>query len=152
MANSWTSAEENAFAYLLSELGDTEDVTGFIGEFPAGFADVALDYIWYFAITGGNGEPDDVGAGVSYCGMNADAIFEGVFETREKAQEYGIAVKNLLPVANGTIANILDLRLTREPSIERAVVKRDPDQTEGGELRVWRLTIPLSCVVVAAGD
>jgi hypothetical protein len=84
--------------------------------------------------------------------MNADAIFEGVFETREKAQEYGVAVKNLLPVANGTIANILDLRLTREPSIERAVVKRDPDQTEGGELRVWRLTIPLSCVVVAAGD
>ncbi len=148
MANSWTSAEQNAFAYLLAQLGDAENVTGFLGEFPAGFADKSLDYIWYFAITGG-GEPDDVGAGVAYCGLNANAIFEGIFENRETAQEYGVAVKNLLPVANGTIANVLDLRLTSEPSIERAVVRRDADQSEGGELRVRRLTVPLACVVVA---
>jgi hypothetical protein len=147
MANSWTTAERNLFDYLLTVFtADIEDTTAFIGEYPPAFNDEDIDYLWFVSIDGG-GTPDDVGAGVAYCGMNAAARFEGIFESRETAQEYGIAVKNLLPLASGTVVNVFDLRLESEPSIERAVVRRDPDQANAGEIRVWRLMVPLSCVV-----
>lgn len=149
MANSWTTAETNAFAYLIAQTGDTSDTTAFVAEYPASFADIANAYMWMFAIQGG-GEPDDVGAGQSYCGLNADAIFDGVFTSRETAQAKAITVKNLFPIAEGTVAGLYDWRLKTEPLIERAVVQhRDPDQATAGELRVWRLTIPMTCVVVA---
>ena len=149
MSNSWTDAENNVVSYLCTQLGDTLNTEGFAGEFPASFADESLDYMWFFAITGG-GTPDDVGAGVPYCGMNANAVFEGIFESREKAQEYGIAVKNLLPVATGTITNIQDLRLANEPEIVRGEVRRDPDQVEAGNVRIWHLIIQLDCIVIEA--
>lgn len=148
MANSWTSAENNVITYLISQLGDTLNTTAFAGEFPDSFADETLDYMWYFAIPGG-GEPDSVGGNYDYCGLNGAAIFEGVFESREKAQEYGISVKNLLPFSSGTVSNIYDLRLESEPSIERAIIRRNPDQDNAGELRVWRLRIPMEAVVTA---
>lgn len=149
MANSWTTAERNAFDYLLAQLGDTENTTAFLGEFPSAFADDSLTYLWTFHIDGG-GDVDDVGAGDDYCGLNANAMFEGIFETRETAQQYGVAVKNLFPAASGTVAGLYDWRLTAEPSLARAVVRRDPDQTNGGEVRVWKLEIPMACVVVAS--
>jgi len=145
--NSWTTAENNVFAFLNTTLADTEDTNAFIGEFPANFADLTQDYLWYVALNG-DGTPDEVGAGQSYCGMNAGGIFEGIFKSRETAQEYALKVRNLMPVATSDIASIQDLRLTAEPSISRALVDRGSDQTAAGELRVWRLTINLSCIIL----
>ena len=88
-------------------------------------------------------------AGERACGMNAGATFDGVFVSRETAQEYGIAVKNLMNLATGTVTKVSDLRLASEPAIERAIVKRDPDQATAGEVRVWRLTIALTCTIGA---
>jgi hypothetical protein len=146
MLNAWTTAERNLFDYLLEELGDEENTTAFIGEYPPDFADETIDHLWYLSIDGG-GTPDDVGAGVAYCGLNAGATFEGVFESRETAQQYGIAVKALLPMAEDEVSGVFDLRLESEPTIVRAVVRRNPNQANAGEIRVWRLTVPLSCVV-----
>lgn len=149
MANTWTTAERNAFDYLLTATGDAENTTAFLGEYPAAFADETVTYMWTFGIDGG-GEPDDVGAGDAYCGMNADATFDGVFASREVAQSYGVTIKNLFPLAEGAVANVYDWRLKSEPRIERAVVKRDPDQTTAGDVRVWRLVIETTCVVRGA--
>jgi hypothetical protein len=151
-ANSWTTAERNAFDYLLTVFtADAENTTAFLGEFPGAFADETQDYMWYFAANGG-GAPDDVGAGVPYCGLNCSAIFEGIFKDREAAQYYGCAVKNLMPAASGAIAGISDIRLASEPSISRVVVKREADQAVAGDLRAWRLTVPIECVVVAVEE
>ncbi len=152
MSNSWTTAERNAFDYLLTQFtADVENVTAFLGEFPGSFADETQDYMWYFAANGG-GTPDDVGAGVPYCGLASAAVFEGIFKDRETAQYYGCAVKNLLPAAANTIAGISDIRLASEPSLSRVVVKRDADQTNAGDLRAWRLTVPIECVIVAVEE
>jgi len=149
MANSWTSAETNLLAYLLTQLGDTEDVTGFVGEYPGHFADETVDHMWFVAITGG-GTPDDVGAGVAYCGMNAKAVWDGVYTSRADAQADAIAIKNLLPLAVGTVTNLSDLRLESEPEIERAIVQRDPDQESAGHVRVWRVIVPMTCIVTGS--
>jgi hypothetical protein len=153
MANRWTTAENNAYAFLLDALtAEVDGETAFQNELPATFADETVDHIWHFSINGG-GDPDDVGAGESTCGINCAGVIEGLFIERTDAQQFACDVKVLMPVAADDIEGIQDMRLEKEPSIMRVKYKREADQTnQSGEGRGWAVTIPLSCVIVGAGS
>lgn len=148
MPSLWETGERNAFAYLLTQLTETENQTAFLGELPANFANETYDYMWFFALMG-PGEVDNVGAGQQICGYN-DLVgtIEGVFLSRSDAQQFAEDVKALMPVAKGAITKVDDLRMTAEPMLERGTeTERKADQDSAGNLRVWLLTIPVQAVL-----
>lgn len=134
-----TVGEKTLFELILTAFpSDTEDVEAFRDEYPAVFADANVDYMWTAYFTGG-GTPDDTTQAPSRsCGIRGVFMFDGVFNSKAKAQEYACTLKETLPPTSSTNLNFM--LWSKDPEIERSVVKRDADQTASGEARVWRLT------------
>lgn len=140
----WQQGERDVFDYLLDAFGDTEDSTAFLGEYPPDFADETITHMWMFAFEGG-GENDGFARKESHFAINGTARWDGVFTTRAEAQAYACQIMGLFPIddsGENRYPRWNDLKLSTDPLIQRAVVRRNPDQTStAGERRVWQVTV-----------
>lgn len=146
------NAERACYDHLRGALSSTHNADSWCGEMPkAGIpfdagrgwwyfamaedaADAPLDYEFNFTTPGGGGtEPLTL----------LPATFQGVWIDRSHAILAAKTIRSVLPIVQDSLEGVYRFRMRRERQIQRAVAKVAPDQEEGGEVRVWQLTIPM---------
>lgn len=134
-----TTGEKAIFDEILSTLSGTENTNAFRDEYPDVFPDESVDYMWTAYFEGG-GPADEIWQipGGSWS-INGAYMFDGVYKTKDQAYAHAIALKAAFPLR--TLTNVRNIHFVNDPRITRDVVKRKADQTESGDLRVWRLII-----------
>lgn len=143
----WTLAESRCAEYLQKKLKSAGS-QAFLAEAPDVATRIQRDKVWWFAITGGGGDTNNINSTDKppSC-IRMDAAIEGMFHSRTAAQRFSGLAFNNLPAGQADIVDILILGFNGQPSLERGVIGYDEDSnSEGGEHQTWVLTIPLFVV------
>lgn len=131
----WQNAERRLFDYFATRLGDG----GYLEEYSK-FAPDSGE-MWTFHIGGtGDGQMEPM----PFWSLGAE--FSGFYLKRSAAQQaWGRLAKELkLLVQPGVVEGVVSVRFTSGPTIERAKMNANQDETaKGGEIRGWSLTVPM---------
>lgn len=150
----WTNAEEQCYRFLCGILSATHNADAFKAELAEGFQLDAQRGMWTFSIGGETGEaPLDYdwnhnlpGGGGTDPLWKLPALFHGIWSDREVAiRAAGVIVANT-PIRENSLTGVFRFRMRRAPSIVRAVYKIAADQATGGDVRVWKLEIPMEVI------
>lgn len=146
---SWKNAEGRIFGWMQNLLSGDLDKSAFIGELPKDFEYATETGMWVFELMGGGGVLDE-GQNVSDPGGWGEAMFDGevrgIWSSRDEAREKAGALMDNLPIGDGVIDGIYRITLREYPRVERQVIGRKADQAQGGEMRVWAMTLPVSVI------
>jgi len=149
-AQSWQHAETTLFGWFRSILGGDLDKSAFLGEIPVDFEYESERGMWVFALTGG-GVPLDYDSNIATAGgfgvRQLSALWEGYYTERKDAMSIAGKMMDAIPLPEGSLAGVYRCKPAQEPSIERGVLTRANDQTDGGEMRVWKVTIALEVML-----
>lgn len=145
----WRAAEDACFGYLAAACRSIPNVSAVVGAMP-----ITLSYdaqgnleCWYFEINGGSKVPriwkTEGTINRPYCCWFMDAKVEGFFASRARAQEIAGMLLTVLPANAADVPEIKCLDFTTMPVLSQATVDLTADQTVGGKVNGWRLTLPL---------
>jgi len=146
--NTWSLVEASIFGYLDEKLEGT-GLTAFLGELPRAANKVADLKMWYFSMSGGSSVVPVQVKRSTWNGWRMDGVIGAMFteDEREEAQRFAGLALNCLPI---TLSDKVDgctfCDITSMPSLERDTVYLKSDLSQGGEVRIWKLSIPLEIV------
>ena len=120
--------------------------TGYQGELPA-FTEGAIPNMFAIAMGDGN-EPIQVTSDEAYFAIEMNVRFMAGYGSREKALDDVSLLWGLLPFDDADIDGIQRLQISTAPSIQRAVLRRENDQSDGGgDQRVWAVDMQMLLTV-----
>jgi len=148
--SAWENAELRCYEYLVAVLESEEGVTAHLGELPITITDDSEAEMWMFKIDGG-GELLQINAAQRpRCCWEMTAAFNGIFTERDRAQRVAGKVMDSLPAKTGNVptgypglTGVQKFDLAGNPTLDRSLIHMKTSTEQGGEIRVWLLTIPL---------
>jgi hypothetical protein len=148
-AHAVIGAEKRIFTWLCDTLQMGQDgVTAFRPQMPRTFSTEAAQgerFMWEFRIRG-DGIHVHGTAGAPFAAQHMLAVLEGVFDSRDDAWEFYGTLHDNLPTGDSAITGIIQFATNAQPTCDPDVLRMGQDQDIGGDVQVWRLTIPLYVV------
>lgn len=138
----WKNVEQGLLLFIRSIITGSDADNSFKGEPPGTYDKANENFFWWIDVSGGDEPIDDFNVDqAGGCGLwRMDALFRGVYESRETAQTHAGLMHKNTPVAELTvITGVQRFRAKAEATLARAIVTLEPDQTKGGDERMWDL-------------
>ena len=142
--NAWRNAEQRLFEYLETVLGGERGVTAYSPDdgLPRKANAVEDLEMWTFEMQGGGEARRQQTKPMQ--GWQMGCTFRGIFTTRERAQRIAGLIMDQTPVSSAdTITGVLYFTIAANPIMQCSVAQLANDLTEGGEVRVFTLEIPM---------
>ena len=155
-AEAWQGAEAKMLAHFIEKLDSVEkgpDANAIeVEKFPRAFPKDEDVHIYTFEIHGPGEMVPASAPGRPFCAWKMDATLMGLFTKRKTGQAFAGLVVDSLPFKDPG-QGITHLEHTENPSLVRDVIILKEDQSTGGQVRIWRLTVPMLAVFTAkAGE